>query len=55
MDAVAHLGIKDAVPKTIMQSMSADDLTSENVASETEEETGGSGSKCCKSTVMEGL
>ncbi|KAE9599742.1 hypothetical protein Lal_00046033 [Lupinus albus] len=33
VDAVAHLGIKSAVPKTIMQFMSVDGLTRENVAS----------------------
>ncbi|PWA69201.1 transcription factor PCL1 [Artemisia annua] len=32
-DAVAHLGIKNAIPKTIMQLMSVDGLTTENVAS----------------------
>lgn len=33
VDSVAHLGIKNAVPKTIMQLMSVDGLTRENVAS----------------------
>ncbi|KAE8692546.1 CIP111-like protein [Hibiscus syriacus] len=33
VDAVAHLGIKNAVPKIIMQLMSVDGLTRENVAS----------------------
>ncbi|KAF5812011.1 putative transcription factor MYB-HB-like family [Helianthus annuus] len=33
VDAVAQLGIKHAVPKTIMQLMSVDGLTRENVAS----------------------
>ncbi|CAN7004749.1 hypothetical protein IGI04_008933 [Brassica rapa subsp. trilocularis] len=33
VDAVAHLGIKNAVPKTIMQLMSVEGLTRENVAS----------------------
>lgn len=33
VDAVAQLGIKNAVPKTIMQLMSVDGLTRENVAS----------------------
>ncbi|KAF8398198.1 hypothetical protein HHK36_017124 [Tetracentron sinense] len=33
VDAVAHIGIKNAVPKTIMQLMSVDGLTRENVAS----------------------
>ncbi|KAI7728073.1 hypothetical protein M8C21_030622, partial [Ambrosia artemisiifolia] len=33
VDAVAHLGIKNAVPKTIMQLMNIDGLTRENVAS----------------------
>ncbi|KAK9057764.1 hypothetical protein SSX86_022602 [Deinandra increscens subsp. villosa] len=33
VDAVAHLGIKNAVPKTIMQLMGVDGLTRENVAS----------------------
>ncbi|CAI9112369.1 OLC1v1012815C1 [Oldenlandia corymbosa var. corymbosa] len=33
VDAVAHLGIKNAVPKTIMQLMSVNGLTRENVAS----------------------
>ncbi|KAL6988077.1 Transcription factor mybc1 [Sarracenia purpurea var. burkii] len=33
VDAVAHLGIKNAVPKTIMQLMRVDGLTRENVAS----------------------
>ncbi|XP_071720480.1 transcription factor MYBC1-like [Rutidosis leptorrhynchoides] len=33
VDSVAHLGIKSAVPKTIMQLMSVDGLTRENVAS----------------------
>ncbi|WOL01833.1 transcription factor PCL1-like [Canna indica] len=33
VDAVAHLGIKNAVPKTIMQFMGVDGLTRENVAS----------------------
>ncbi|KAL1197069.1 Transcription factor MYBC1 [Cardamine amara subsp. amara] len=33
VEAVAHLGIKSAVPKTIMQLMSVDGLTRENVAS----------------------
>ncbi|CAN1262676.1 Transcription factor MYBC1, partial [Linum perenne] len=33
VDAVAHLGIKNAVPKTIMQLISVDGLTRENVAS----------------------
>ncbi|CAH8339568.1 unnamed protein product [Eruca vesicaria subsp. sativa] len=33
VDAVAHLGIKNAVPKTIMTLMSVDGLTRENVAS----------------------
>ncbi|KAL6523305.1 hypothetical protein OROGR_016908 [Orobanche gracilis] len=33
VDAVAHLGIKNAVPKTIMKLMSVDGLTRENVAS----------------------
>ncbi|KAL4376270.1 hypothetical protein GQ457_02G040010 [Hibiscus cannabinus] len=33
VDAVAHLGINNAVPKTIMQLMSVDGLTRENVAS----------------------
>ncbi|CAA2960931.1 transcription factor PCL1-like [Olea europaea subsp. europaea] len=33
VDAVAHLGIKNVVPKTIMQLMSVDGLTRENVAS----------------------
>ncbi|CAN1837275.1 Transcription factor MYBC1, partial [Linum perenne] len=33
VDTVAHLGIKNAVPKTIMQLMSVDGLTRENVAS----------------------
>ncbi|PKI31943.1 transcription factor MYBC1-like [Punica granatum] len=33
VDAVSHLGIKNAVPKTIMQLMSVDGLTRENVAS----------------------
>ncbi|KAF8115219.1 hypothetical protein N665_0029s0062 [Sinapis alba] len=33
VDAVANLGIKNAVPKTIMQLMSVDGLTRENVAS----------------------
>ncbi|KAL6592136.1 hypothetical protein ACP70R_049588 [Stipagrostis hirtigluma subsp. patula] len=33
VDAVAHLGIKNAVPKTILQLMSVDGLTRENVAS----------------------
>lgn len=33
VDAVAHLGIKNAVPKTIMQLMSVDGLSRENVAS----------------------
>ncbi|GFP93278.1 transcription factor lux, partial [Phtheirospermum japonicum] len=33
VDAVAHLGIKNAVPKTIMQLMSVDGLTRENVTS----------------------
>ncbi|XP_022882832.1 transcription activator GLK2-like [Olea europaea var. sylvestris] len=32
-DAVAHLGIKNAVPRTILQLMSVDGLTRENVAS----------------------
>uniref|UniRef100_A0A1D1YWA1 Two-component response regulator ARR1 n=1 Tax=Anthurium amnicola TaxID=1678845 RepID=A0A1D1YWA1_9ARAE len=33
VDAVAHLGIKNAVPKTIMQLMNVEGLTRENVAS----------------------
>lgn len=33
VDAVSHLGIKHAVPKTIMQLMSVEGLTRENVAS----------------------
>lgn len=33
VDAVAHLGIKNAVPKNIMQLMNVDSLTRENVAS----------------------
>ncbi|XP_020585843.1 transcription factor PCL1-like [Phalaenopsis equestris] len=33
VDAVAHLGVKNAVPKTIMQLMNVDGLTRENVAS----------------------
>lgn len=33
VDVVAHLGIKNAVPKTIMQLMNVDGLTRENVAS----------------------
>ncbi|XP_008788550.2 transcription factor MYBC1-like [Phoenix dactylifera] len=33
VDAVAHLGIKNAVPKTIMQLMGVEGLTRENVAS----------------------
>ncbi|KFK26110.1 hypothetical protein AALP_AA8G204000 [Arabis alpina] len=33
VDAVAHLGIKNAVPKTIMQFMRVEGLTRENVAS----------------------
>ncbi|KAF8118817.1 hypothetical protein N665_0002s0126 [Sinapis alba] len=33
VDAVTHLGIKNAVPKTIMQLMSVEGLTRENVAS----------------------
>ncbi|KAJ0977986.1 hypothetical protein J5N97_013460 [Dioscorea zingiberensis] len=33
VDAVSHLGIKNAVPKTIMQLMSVEGLTRENVAS----------------------
>lgn len=33
VDAVGHLGIKNAVPKTIMQLMSVEGLTRENVAS----------------------
>ncbi|CAL9058426.1 unnamed protein product [Musa banksii] len=33
VDAVAHLGINNAVPKTIMQLMGVDGLTRENVAS----------------------
>ncbi|KAF3508458.1 hypothetical protein F2Q69_00000207 [Brassica cretica] len=33
VDAVAHIGIKNAVPKTIMQLMSVEGLTRENVAS----------------------
>ncbi|KAG6531010.1 hypothetical protein ZIOFF_004780 [Zingiber officinale] len=33
IDVVAHLGIKNAVPKTIMQLMNVDGLTRENVAS----------------------
>jgi len=33
VEAVAHLGIKNAVPKTIMQLMSVDGITHENVAS----------------------
>ncbi|CAA7398347.1 unnamed protein product [Spirodela intermedia] len=33
VEAVAHLGIKNAVPKTIMQFMNVDGLTRENVAS----------------------
>ncbi|KAJ0780214.1 putative transcription factor MYB-HB-like family [Helianthus annuus] len=33
VDAVAHLGIKNAVPKTIMQLMNIEGLTRENVAS----------------------
>ncbi|PIN25296.1 hypothetical protein CDL12_01962 [Handroanthus impetiginosus] len=33
VDAVAHLGLKNAVPKTIMQLMNVDGLTRENVAS----------------------
>ncbi|KAL9676305.1 hypothetical protein QQ045_004519 [Rhodiola kirilowii] len=33
MDVVAHLGIKTAVPKTILLMMSVDGLTRENVAS----------------------
>ncbi|KAG2327985.1 hypothetical protein Bca4012_037023 [Brassica carinata] len=33
VDVVAHLGIKNAVPKTIMQMMNVEGLTRENVAS----------------------
>ncbi|CAN8301276.1 unnamed protein product [Cochlearia groenlandica] len=33
VDVVAHLGIKEAVPKTIMQIMNVEGLTRENVAS----------------------
>ncbi len=33
VDAVSHLGIKSAVPKTIMQLMNVEGLTRENVAS----------------------
>lgn len=33
VDAIAHLGIKNAVPKTIMQLMNVEGLTRENVAS----------------------
>ncbi|KAG0478682.1 hypothetical protein HPP92_013401 [Vanilla planifolia] len=33
VDGVAHLGIKNAVPKTMMQLMSVDALTREDVAS----------------------
>ncbi|EEH54780.1 g2-like myb-family transcription factor [Micromonas pusilla CCMP1545] len=33
VDAVSHLGIRNAVPKTIMQLMNVDGLTRENVAS----------------------
>lgn len=33
VDVVAHLGLKDAVPKTIMRLMNVDGLTRENVAS----------------------
>lgn len=33
VDVVAHLGIKSAVPKTIMQLMNVEGLTRENVAS----------------------
>ncbi|KAJ0723456.1 putative transcription factor MYB-HB-like family [Helianthus annuus] len=33
MDVVAHLGVKNAVPKTIMQLMNVEELTRENVAS----------------------
>ena len=33
VDVVAHLGIKSAVPKTIMQLMNVEGLTWENVAS----------------------
>lgn len=33
VDVVAHLGIRDAVPKTIMQLMNVEGLTRENVAS----------------------
>ena len=33
VDAVSHLGIKNAVPKTIMQMMNVDGLSRENVAS----------------------
>ena len=33
VDAVSHLGIKNAVPKTIMQLMNVEGLTRENVAS----------------------
>jgi SHAQKYF class myb-like DNA-binding protein len=33
VDAVGHLGIKNAVPKTIMQLMNVEGLTRENVAS----------------------
>ena len=33
VDVVAHLGIKNAVPKTIMQLMNVEGLTRENVAS----------------------
>ncbi|KAI3665252.1 hypothetical protein L6452_43876 [Arctium lappa] len=33
MDVVAHLGIKNVIPKTIMQLMSVDGLTHENIAS----------------------
>ncbi|XP_078438589.1 transcription factor MYBC1-like [Wolffia australiana] len=33
VDAVAHLGVKNAVPKTIMQLMNVEGLTRENVAS----------------------
>ena len=33
VDAVTHLGVKNAVPKTIMQLMNVEGLTRENVAS----------------------
>jgi SHAQKYF class myb-like DNA-binding protein len=51
VDVVAHLGIKNAMPKTIMQLMSVDGLTRENVASHPTSRSTASTSSACRGWV----